>query len=1265
MSTTSPSGFVRRFNAVWSRMRLVLTGQAVCWTLLLATVGISLLAALDYVFELGWTARAIGLAAVGSATVILAGVLLAGVFRTWSRPRTAVEIERCFPQLGQSVRTAVQFGGRPEEAVQAEGVATTLVAALETETDASTRPLELESIIPSRRLAIAAGALAAAVLLLLSAIAFDAEWRIAANRALLGDRPYTELTVAPGDALVDAGMDLPINLDLQGRTDRRVVLLSRPLDAEQAEWNEQELSDEQLTSSERNRSRYEVTLARIEHPLEYRVIAGPAESPVYRVDVRYPLSIQDIQVEITPPEYTGLDPKTVENGNIQAVAGTRAKFRIELDRAPAEAQVVFADRRALGPAGERLPDETIPLDIDGTVLSMELDLAVNQTYSILAAAADGTKLPENKYRIRVREDQPPQVWFEEPGEALEVHTLAEILMRVRVRDDFGLSRAGIVFAVNNEDEHTLLLEDFQAAADELKREGKVAPTTQAVLEKVLPLEYFQLTQKDSVIYYAFAEDNYPESPRRTETDLRFIDIRPFKRFYRVIDPEMSNGEGVRLASLAELIARQRFALNRTIQISKRPEGSGHPDLNTIDRLIQFEEELAVATRELAEGLEGLGFDGSDLLYQAEEAMLAAVDSLSVGKYDTAVLQEKDALRYLIEGRNKINVDLLKNPQLAEQVRQFDRTQLQKLRRPKSDEEEAAELVARLEELARRQDFVYEALGSLCNAESDSDSTQDAPAESSGESGKNGSGKQGTQGDSGEESEEQSAAADQSPEQASDEQKGPPEAGDKSQSGDDANEGNDSKAGGDSQEGDDSKEGGGQNAGKDGAGEKDESPSPSGDSDGQRPGQTGGPTREEIAELQLDIALDAHDIQRILQNLNGVSDLARERSEKAAGSADEVSSALARGATEKAADEAGQAAGLFRELAKNVQGLLARETAQQVAVARNLTDELARLQRELEAEARRSGASSMSETPDPAGGQRGKSGSRGDRSDDQTAQNDGENESGNRSSGTGEAGAEGQSGRGAAGRGSDGEARGRQLAERSNDLAETGRTIEDILKAIARSDDPGDREAVEEAEQLLAPGEIPATVERMQNLPAPLRAGRFREAELEAADLADRLEVAAQKLDGLHRRIVAPRLDALMALERRAAELQERLDRLETNQGISEWHREAAGLLGDLDDAGAGGGARDEFLEVLDDAGWTKHLIDSNWGWSLGPASYYLAPSNYRPRFHRVILELQMQIQEIVLGDMTADGDEATPPQYEHLVDRYYQVLSSDLRNDDK
>ena len=175
----------------------------------------------------------------------------------------------------------------------------------------------------------------------------------------------------------------------------------------------------------------------------------------------------------------------------------------------------------------------MPLEIDGADLTFPLELTASKEYIVNAVAADGAKLPETIYSIQVRPDQPPKIAFEQPQEVLEVHGLAEVLLRIRTHDDFGLTKAGLVFRVNNEAEYTLLQHDFAAAAEEANGDRAAGQrrtlTTAAVLAKSLPLEHFELTQKDSVTYYAFVEDNYPGGPRRTETDLRFIDIRPFKK----------------------------------------------------------------------------------------------------------------------------------------------------------------------------------------------------------------------------------------------------------------------------------------------------------------------------------------------------------------------------------------------------------------------------------------------------------------------------------------------------------------------------------------------------------------------------------------------------------------------------------------------------------------------------------------------------------------------------------------------------------------
>ncbi len=736
--------FLKRFQSVRAQKLRVLMGETLARTGLCLLIGVALAVAADYFWELHRTTRVACLAAAGLVSIAYGLRAVVQMANAWGTPKTASEIEESFPELGQSVRTSVQFGRMSVAQVQAEGVATTLVTALVEETHRRALPLTIEDVIPLRQLWTMMGAVLTGAVVWSVASGLDWQWRTATLRTLIGDRSYRELHVLPGNQIVDEGASIELEAKLVGRTNRAVVMMTRLAGEPAAEWTERILSDGTTkstdtqvasTSDGRPQESFPVKFDRLTKPMEYFVRAGDLQSPTYRIRIRRPLRIETIEVDLTPPSYTGQPTSTVRDGNLVALQGTHAQFRITFDKAVKSATMVLAARKPASEDDPQEEDEHIPLALEKTplsasseagelseeerpmVASAELQLNEDRSFSILAEAADGTNLPKNKYRIRVRQDQPPQVFFESPDDKVEVHSLAELPMRVRVRDDYGIGRAGILFQINNDQEVPLVAEDFAVvvAAAEEAAAGAITPTTQAALEKVLPLEYFELTQKDSVMYYAYAEDNRPESPQRTETDLRFIDIRPLKRTYQIIDPApMPNNGGMgggNLKSLEELIQRQRYAVNRTIQIEKRAKVGRKPDATELDQLMKFETDLAQSVRETAEGLEARGFDDTELFYQAETTMLQAVDSLSVGNWENATQQMKDALKALIEQRDRTIRIIMKNPDpaLLARLRQFDREQNQKLRRPKTDKEEARELIRRLEELIRQEGLVAEGL----------------------------------------------------------------------------------------------------------------------------------------------------------------------------------------------------------------------------------------------------------------------------------------------------------------------------------------------------------------------------------------------------------------------------------------------------------------------------------------------------------------------------------------------------------------------------
>jgi hypothetical protein len=954
---------------------------------------------------------------------------------------------------------------------------------------------------------------------------------------------------------------------------------------------------------------FEHALDRVRHPLEYRITAGSGVTPTYRVEVLYPLKIAKIQATMQAPEYTGLKEQVAEGGNITGLAGTQVKLDIELDRAAQEAWLQFEDLRR-SPEGP--PITKLPLTIDGKNLSANFELAKDQKMMVIAKAADGMELPENLFRVRVRKDEAPQVWFDSPAEALEVHSLVELLMRIRVSDDFGLSRAGIMFEVNNEEEYPLLAQDFQAAAVELNETGKLSPQTRATLEKMLPLEHFQLTAQDSVMYYAFAEDNLPGNPQRTETDLRFVDIRPFRRVYRLqdADGEMTEGNRPQLKSLDELIARQRYALNRTMRLEKLFKHTGEADLAGTDAMIKFEGELAKFTRELAEGLEARGVDPSDteLLYQAETSMLGATDSLSAGNYETAVLQERDAVKYLIEGRIKIEQTISKNPnrqQLA-QLRSFDRTQRQKLRKPKTDEEEAKEIARRLEQLAQEEDFVYKTLAGI-PADGSSKGETDSP--------------EGTQ------SNEQPMKPNEKGEKGDMPPRDKANEGEKAKDGDkgqDAEKGEKGKVAENGDKGQEAEKG---KNGEDAKGERGQkSQGEKGDQPGSGQGQA--PSRQELEDKQLDVAVEAREIEKVLNRLNGVTDLTKERIAAAAKTAEEAGTALGQGNMKDAENAAKSAGGQFQELKDQVKALLAQEQADRVAAAQQMAADLSRQQQNF--------VDRLANKSEQQGGV----GEPMPKKDDD-----------NQKPGSTEGKKPNEDQRGLGGQ-----------AER---IAEKAKTLADVLGAAAGADNPEDQPSAEKVKQLTGTLGLPDLTQRLQQLPDQVAGGKIEEAKANAGDGAERMEAAAQALAALHRAIVAPKVDELAKAEEKLTQLDEELDTLETPTAITGWHVDAAALLDELDKLGISKELRDQLLEEMKKAGWAPDVARSGWRWNRVEGGYYVAPIGYRSLLSRLSSDVRTRMQELMLGDLAFSRDEPIPPQYQELVDRYYQVLAAEGKEQPK
>lgn len=488
------------------------------------------------------------------------------------------------------------------------------------------------------------------------------------------------------------------------------------------------------------------------------------------------------------------------------------------------------------------------------------------------------------------------------------------------------------------------------------------------------------------------------------------------------------------------------------------------------------------------------------------------------------------------------------------------------------------------------------------------------------------------------------------------------------------------------------------------------------------------SREQLRDTQLDVSLEARDIERIVGRLKRASDLAKQRVTEAASTAEAVSTALDRKDAGSARDDALRAVAMFREIAKQLEALLQEETPQRVAAAKNLARELAQAEREFAKQfpgalnnivggsGKRDPRSQIPATiagrppsnsregppaqdkppPNPNSSQgqnpdsktadvptqagaaadrnardrsREGEGQGKERRDDRDADGDREDpkdapDAKNKNAGRGDKADREEKPEMGAGGGEksareSAEARRAALARRAEELAEKGRTLQDVLKSISESTEPADQKAAGQVASILRETELGRAIEAIQDARTRIRQGQFVDVQRDSEDLADRLEIVAGRLDGAYQQIVAPAAEELRELEQRLSALRDRLETLETPTQVMAWHREARQLLDRMDAAGVSEELQEALVEAMRRAGFGVDATNaSRVPWQVA-GGRYVPPRPYAKTIIALQEDVQSRLQSLVIGDIRMSAEDTAPPKFRELVDRYIQVLSQD------
>ena len=432
---------------------------------------------------------------VAAATLAIALSLGVGALPAlrWTRKRAIQDIETEHVHLGQLVRTADQLiRSQPANGTTSAELGECIKAMAERELNV----LDIDRLVSWKPVCTVSLGLAVCLLLLmLSSVWRDFRVGLARVAWPPSDLTYTTVVLQSTEQY-GVNEAIEIHAQILGRPVAAAVLHFRGADSQ---WLTARMKQMQAGD-------WRAVLEDKQEDIHVFVTAGDGRSTTRLARFVFKPKIETIAVRLEYPDYTALEPVSLDEGSFRAVEGTHASVTVRLNQVVEQAQFVVGGK----------PVET---HVDGRTVSFEHQVARGDTeYHLWAANRQKLELPQTTFTVVGEEDQLPKVEIVQPPGDLQVTRVTELPIRVRVRDDYGVKELGLVVEKNSQRREQLLRRvnaDEFVLADEQQTK--------------LMLERLDLTVNENLRIYAFARDRNPLHNKMGVSELAAVDILPFQR----------------------------------------------------------------------------------------------------------------------------------------------------------------------------------------------------------------------------------------------------------------------------------------------------------------------------------------------------------------------------------------------------------------------------------------------------------------------------------------------------------------------------------------------------------------------------------------------------------------------------------------------------------------------------------------------------------------------------------------------------------------
>lgn len=259
---------------------------------------------------------------------------------------------------------------------------------------------------------------------------------------------------------------------------------------------------------------FTASLPAVNSDLRYRVEFGSGRSEEFTLKVYDPPRVERVDANLKFPAYTGRPAARMEDAhNISAIEQTDLSLQVRTNK-PMQAVELRSKDGAIIPLHRSAADASL----------YETTLKLEKSAEFQVALKDEAGRPNaqpEQLNIKVHANRPPTVKATLPTDGDRATPLQEISFEATVEDDFGLQASGITIQLGT-------AKPMEISGPPLK-----PGTRSAKLTRLLKLEDLGAKANDLVMWNAWGEDLGPDGkPRRTNGDIRVMQVRPFDISYR-------------------------------------------------------------------------------------------------------------------------------------------------------------------------------------------------------------------------------------------------------------------------------------------------------------------------------------------------------------------------------------------------------------------------------------------------------------------------------------------------------------------------------------------------------------------------------------------------------------------------------------------------------------------------------------------------------------------------------------------------------------